>query len=77
MLDDDWMGWHDHGFIHEDEIPNLEHTREHVEALLDAVYHTGDINTIEERLEELAAQFEIQYTLKPTKIRRGLNGRAD
>ncbi len=69
---DDYETPEDQGYIHEDELPNIEHTREHLLDLIHAVYETGDIDVIEDRLDELCGQFDIDYTPLTPKIRKDI-----
>jgi len=53
-------GPEDYGYIHEDDVPDLDHCREMLEGILESIYKTGDIDKLEDCLDELCGAFDIQ-----------------
>jgi len=59
------------GWIHEDDIPDLEFSRGMIESIINAIYETGDIENLEDCLEELAGGFELKIPNKQSLLVRG------
>jgi len=59
-------------WIHKDELPDLDHAKSMLENALIAIYQTGDIETLEDSLDELTGCFD----LKMPKGRPALEKRA-
>lgn len=57
---EDDMGPEDNGWIHEDDIPDLDFVKGMLEGVRGAVYETGDIENLEDCLEELLSTFELR-----------------
>ena len=55
----------DHGFYHESELPDLDHLKDHVQGILDALYKTGSITQLESSLDEVCGELGIPF--KPTR----------
>lgn len=49
----------DSGYVHEDNLPNLEHMRDHLKGVLEALYSTGDMKRMESCLEEICDQLGV------------------
>lgn len=50
----------DYGWIHEDDVPDLELCQEMVERVIEAVYTTGDVDALEGFIDELAGLFDVK-----------------
>lgn len=50
----------DYGWIHEDDVPDLDACRGFIEVLIKSVYEVGNIEILEDALDELAAQFDVK-----------------
>jgi hypothetical protein len=55
----------DNGYIHEDDLPDIESAREFLVGIQECVYQTGDVGKLEYQLEELCAILDCK--LLPTK----------
>lgn len=51
----------DYGWIHEDDLPDLDFVRYELANLVKAVYKTGNINDLEKSLEEICESLEVNY----------------
>ena len=51
----------DFGYIHEDNLPNLDICEEMISLMINALYVTGNVDELEEGLENLAYQFNVDY----------------
>lgn len=51
----------DFGYISEDELPNFDETQQFLSGIQEALYKTGDVETLEHCLEELCAQFKTPF----------------
>jgi hypothetical protein len=61
MCDDFGCGSYDmDGWIHEDDMPNLDHARDHMEKVLEALYGGASLNDLESSLEEVLSVLEMQ-----------------
>lgn len=49
----------DEGWIHEDDLPDLEHAKNMLISVRNAIYDTGDIENLEDCLEEVLACFNL------------------
>lgn len=49
----------DYGWVHEDDVPDIEHCKDMLEGILEALYKTGDVAKLEDHLDELVSQFEM------------------
>lgn len=50
---------HEDGWIHEDDLPNFNDTRDFLVGVIECVYETGDIEKLEGMLDELCYQFGV------------------
>ena len=50
----------DFGWIHESDIPDLEECKNLLQTLIDAVYTTGNIQSLESAIEDLASQLDVE-----------------
>lgn len=48
------------GFIHKDEIPDIDICEDMLKGVIEALYLTGNVESLEECLDELAAEFNIE-----------------
>lgn len=51
----DYQGW-----VHEDELPDLEHAKDMLESIINAIYVSGDIHQLEDCLDELTGCFDLE-----------------
>lgn len=65
----------DYGWIHEDDVPDLDHCTDMLKGILEAVYVTGNVEELENCLDELSGQFDLKLPAgdpvlcrKPTKF---------
>jgi hypothetical protein len=49
-------------WIHENELPDLDHAKNMLQSVLNAVYETGDIESLEDSLDELAGCLNLKMT---------------
>ena len=47
----------DYGWIHEDDCPDIEHCEDMLKGVIEAIYRTGDLASLEDCLDELTSQF--------------------
>lgn len=50
----------DHGWIHEDDLPDLDSVRDFLTGVIEAVYVTGDVESLENCLDEICGQFDLK-----------------
>lgn len=50
----------DNGYLHEDDLPNIDHCKDMLAGILQAIYKTGDIAKLEDCLDELTSQFDMK-----------------
>lgn len=50
----------DRGYIHQDDLPDLDHGKEMLKTIINAIYTTGDVELLEDCLDELAGVFNLQ-----------------
>ena len=50
----------DYGYIHEDNLPDLESLRDHVKGIMQAMYLTGDVAMMESCLDELCNELDLK-----------------
>lgn len=54
------MGPEAWGYVHEDNIPDLQFCSEMLENIIEAIYVTGDVGKLEDSLDELTNQFDLR-----------------
>lgn len=50
----------DFGWVHEDDLPDLDHCKDMLEGIIAALYKTGSIESLEDCLDELTSQFDLK-----------------
>ena len=60
----------DYGWVHEDELPDLEFGKSMMESLINSVYETGDVELLEDCLDELATLFNLRLPDKNPRIEK-------
>jgi len=60
-------------WIHEDDIPDLDHAVAMLIAVRNAIYETGNIEDLEDCLEELLATFDLSMPLTKPKLIAKIN----
>lgn len=58
----------DYGYYHERDLPDLDHCRRMISAILSQMYYTGQVYCMEQCIEELAHQFDIEMPERSLKI---------
>ena len=58
----------DLGYIYIDDLPDLDHLKDHVQGLLVALYVTGDVNNMEQSLEEICNELDIEFKADDPKL---------
>ena len=49
----------DYGYIHEEGVPNLDDMRDQLKGVLEALYSTGDVHSMESCLDELCGLLDM------------------
>jgi hypothetical protein len=60
----------EHGYIHVDSLPDLEHIKLMIHEAIEAMYKTGDIADLEGALDEIAWQFDIKLPVSPVLLQK-------
>ena len=50
----------DYGWIHEDDVPDLDACERFLQVMIKCVYENGNMEIFEDALDELAAQFDLK-----------------
>ena len=50
----------DRGYIHQDNLPDLDHGKEMLKTIINAIYTTGDVELLEDCLDELVGVFGLE-----------------
>lgn len=58
------------GWVRVEDLPDLEHIKDHLQGMIDAIYETGDIFALEFSLDEICHQFKIPLNLKEPIIKK-------
>lgn len=58
----------EHGYYHESEIPDPEHSKEMLNGIMDALFSSGSEDLLNFCLEELCFEYKIPFKNKPLKI---------
>lgn len=58
-------GWH-----HEDDLPDLDFTRDMLISVINSIYETGDVDQMEDCLQEVCAAFKVKFPVNAPKLRR-------
>ena len=64
----------DAGYIHESNLPDLDHLRDHVQGMIDAMYKTGDVGALESSLDEVCYVLGIKLNEGEPKIEKAQSG---
>lgn len=60
----------DFGWIHEDNLPNLDLCKKTLNSAIEAVYFSGNIDQLENCLDELCAQFDLMLPARESALVR-------
>lgn len=61
----------DYGWIREDDIPDLDGVKDFLKGVLEAVYVTGNVEELENCLDEICSQFDLKLPAgNPVMCRR-------
>ncbi len=64
----------DYGWVHEDDLPDLDHAKDMLEGVLEALYVSGDVEKLEDCLDELTGCFELKLpATAPLLEKKGMN----
>lgn len=58
----------DYGWVHENDIPNLDHVKKCLKGIVDSVYFTGDIDELENYLDEVCEEFDVKLPISEPVI---------
>lgn len=47
----------DYGWVHQDDLPDIDHCKDMLEGIIEAIYTSGSIDKLEDCLDELTHQF--------------------
>lgn len=67
---DDEIELSDCGWIHEDDLPDLDFAKSMLISVINAVYETGDLENFEDCLDELATTFNLRLPQKKLMIQK-------
>ena len=62
----------DYGWVLESEVPHIEICRDQLLRIVEAVYVTGDIDSLESSLEDVLGQFDLSMPGKTPVIQKKL-----
>ena len=66
--DDYQLTLEDSGYVYKDNIPNFDDTRDFLSGIVESLYKTGDIETLENCLEELCFQYDVEFEHKVPQL---------
>jgi len=58
----------DEGYVHEDDLPNFDDTRDFLSGIVESLYKTGNVESLEHCLEELCAQYDVEFEPKVPQL---------
>jgi hypothetical protein len=58
----------DMGYTHESNMPDLDHARDFMKGVLEALYETGDTSRLDDCLEEVCHILDVKYEQKELKV---------
>lgn len=59
------------GWIHEDDIPDMQYSKDMIISIINAIYETGDVSHLTDCLRVLADEFELRLPNKKALITKG------
>jgi len=65
----------DHGWVHEDCLPDMQNLEDQVKGIIDALYVSGDIRQLEAHLNELCSEIGMNHSVRRPQL--GRSGLAD
>jgi|GEM_PF-5658700 len=57
-------------YVHVDDLPDLDHARDHMQQVLDALYSGASLESLENSLEEVLSILEMKMPSGPLTIRK-------
>lgn len=64
----------DYGWVHEDDLPNLDSVEDFLKGVIEAVYVTGNVEELENCLDEICSQFNLKLPAgEPVMCRKPKN----
>lgn len=61
----------DYGWVHEDDVPDLDHCKDMLQGIIEAFYQTGSVEELENCLDEICGQFDLKLPAgQPVLINR-------
>lgn len=57
-------------YVHVDDLPDLDHARDHMKAMFEILYGSKDLDSLENHLEEICAVLEMKIPMDALKIRK-------
>lgn len=65
------------GWVHQDDLPDLEGVKDYLKEILRSVYVTGDIEELENSLGEICSQFDLKLPAGEAVLCRKLKNFSD
>jgi hypothetical protein len=61
---------YDYGWVREEDLPNQDNVRDQLSKILKALSTTGDVDVIEDCMENLCGMFDVRFDLDQIQIER-------
>lgn len=71
-MDDESRRMEENGWVHKDDLPDLDHVRDMLQGLVEGIYETGNIEDIEFCMEEILHQFRMKFSKDEPIIQKAL-----
>lgn len=60
----------DSDWVRKDSLPDLEHIKDHLQGIIEAVYETGDVFSLEFCLDEICSQLGVEIKLDAPVLKK-------
>lgn len=50
----------DYGYVHQDDLPDIDHIKDHLEGVIEAIYVTGKLDNLENHLDEVTCALDME-----------------
>lgn len=60
----------DHGYIHQDNLPDFELIASSIQGIVRSVYESGDLEDLEDYLEELCTEFDLELPARKPVLQK-------
>jgi hypothetical protein len=57
-------------YVHVDDLPDLDHARDHMKGLFEVLYGTKDISALEDHLEEICSVLDMNIPRESIRIQK-------